>query len=198
MTVPKEIGSASEFGQKLEDLVVARKQCPAGDRNVLLIGYWSLIFDYHKGILCLLTNDFCGSAFALVRPVVEALLRSHVVLMGSDEDVRKIRNDEYTVNFKTVSAQIDTAFGLNGFFDNLLKGARSALHSFTHSGVSQLGRRFEGTDLKPAYSGEEIIEVIRTTTTAVFLVTILVTKHFRFEQEAKTAEELFAEWGKHP
>ncbi len=197
LTVQREIDDASEFGRKLEELVVSRQECPAGVRDVMLIAYWSLILDYHKGILSLLRTGYCGSAFALVRPLVEALIRSHVVLMGSDDDVRKIRDDDYFVNFKTIGGQIDTTFGLDGFFERFLNGALDALHSFTHSGSSQLGRRFEGTDLKPAYSDEEIIEVIRTTTSAVFMTTNLVTKHFKFQHEAKTADELFTAWGKH-
>ncbi|HTD21276.1 MAG TPA: hypothetical protein VK738_01335 [Terriglobales bacterium] len=196
MSIKEEIERAAEFGEKFEELVVARKECPAGDRNMLLIGYWSLIFDCHKGILSLLANEFYGSAFALVRPTLEALVRSHVVLMGSEEDVQRIKKDEYSVNFKTIGAQIDAAFGYGTLLQKLLDAALKALHSFTHSGISQLGRRFEGNDLKLAYFDEEIIEVIRTTTSAVYLVTRLVTMHFKFEEEAKAAEELFLQWGK--
>ncbi len=196
MTVQNEIDRASQLGQKLEDLVVRKGQLACtGDRETLLIAYWALIFDYHKGILALLSNGFCGSAFALVRPVVEALVRSHLVLMCSQEDLRKIQQDEYRVNFETVGAQIDAAFGLEGLLDNLLRGSRTALHSFTHSGVSQLARRFEGNDLKPRYTDGEITEVIGSTTSAVFMVTCLVTKHFKFEDEWKAAQEVFTQYG---
>ncbi len=195
MSVQKEIDSARQLGEQLEDLVVRRGQCPDEDRNILLIGYWALVFDYHKGILALLSNDLCGGAFALVRPVVEALVRSHLVLMGSDEDVRRIREDEYRVNFEKIGPQIDTAFALNGLFENFLNQARTALHSFTHSGVSQLSRRFDGHNLKPHYKDDEIIEVIRCSTSAVWMVTNLVTKHLRFTDEAKRSDELFLEWG---
>ena len=72
-----------------------------------------------------------------------------------------------------------------------------ALHSFTHGGVSQLGRRFVGHNLKSGYSNDEIIEVIWSCTSAAWMVTNLVTKHLHFDDEAKKAEELFVEWGKH-
>ncbi len=196
MNIRQEIDRAANFGEKLEDLVVARKQCTADHRNKLLIGYWSLIFDYNKGILSLVANEFYGSAFALLRPTLEALVRSHVVLMGSDDIVKKIRKDEYMVNFKTIGAHIDAAFGYGTLLQNLLDSVRKALHSFTHSGISQLGRRFDGNDLKLAYSDDEIIEVIRVITTAIYLVTNLVTKSLKFEEEARAAEELFLQWGK--
>ena len=47
-------------------------------------------------------------------------MRSHVVLMGSDEHVREIREDEYRVNFEKIGSQIDTAFRLDGLFTNFL------------------------------------------------------------------------------
>ncbi|HVS73952.1 MAG TPA: hypothetical protein VHE23_00905, partial [Candidatus Acidoferrales bacterium] len=70
-------------------------------------------------------------------------------------------------------------------------------HSFTHAGISQLGRRFQGHDLTPTYDDGEIIEVIRVCTSAVWMVTNLVTKHLGFADEAKKAQELYLEWGKH-
>jgi hypothetical protein len=80
-------------------------------------------------------------------------------------------------------------------FERFLNGARGALHSFTHSGLSQLGRRFSGDDLEAHYADEEIAEVIRTSSTAVFMVTNLITHQFKFEQESERINELFLKWG---
>jgi len=196
--VKEQIQSARTFGEQLEEIVVGKDQFPTGDRNVLLIAYWALLFDYHKGILSLLESEFTGAAFALVRPVVEAVVRAHVILMGSEEDLVRIQKDEYKVNFKEVGAKIDAAFGLDGFMENFLNDVtRSALHSYTHSGLLQLGRRFDGNDVKPNYSDEEIIEVIGVATSAAFMLTNLLTKHFGFETDWENVSELFDECGKH-
>jgi hypothetical protein len=199
MTVQEEIERATVFGQQLEDIIVKKGTITfghAGDRDKLLLAYWSLAFDLDKSILALMRNKYYGGAFALLRPIVEAQVRAHVALMADDATVQRIKNDTYTVNFKTVGAEIDAAFQLKGFFDGFLNGARGALHSFTHSGLSQLGRRFTGNDLQANYGDGEIIEVIKTSSTATWMVTNLVTKHFKFEEEAKTINELFMEWGK--
>lgn len=196
MSVQTELESARHFGAQLEELVVRRGHCPDDDRNILLMAYWALIFDYHKGILSLISNGFCGSAFTLVRPVVEALVRSHVAVKGSTDDVQNLQQDKYRVNFTTVGTWIDTEFGLGDFFTKFLTRTRDALHSYTHAGVSQLARRFNGHDLKPRYEDDETIEVIRTCTSAVWMVTNLVTKHLHFDAESKKAQELFLEWGK--
>ncbi len=63
MSVQTELGSARRFGAQLEELVVRRCQCPDDDRNILLVGYWALILDYHKGI----NTPLCSTVFARLR-----------------------------------------------------------------------------------------------------------------------------------
>jgi hypothetical protein len=147
--------------------------------------------------VCSACYKFFGSAFALVRPIVEATVRAHVVIMGSEEDLRKLREDEYRTNLGTVGKEIDTRFATGDLFEKFLTGARSALHSYTHAGVLQLGRRFSGTDLVANYSDDEIVEVVRTSSSAVFMVNNLVTKYLGFEKEWEQNNKFFEEWGKH-
>ncbi len=105
VNVEKEIDRATEFGQRLEDLMVNKGSVTkgeAGDRDKLLLAHWSLAFDYNKCILPLMRPKFYSGAFALLRPLVEVEVRAHVVLMGSDDDVSEIKNDTYRTNFKTI------------------------------------------------------------------------------------------------
>jgi hypothetical protein len=199
MNIPSEIQRASELGQKFEDMVVARKQVPAGLRERLVLGYWALIFDYHKGVMVLLKQDYPGGAFAMVRVIVEALLRTHLVIMGSDELVEKIRNDSFRMNLTADGSFVDEGFGMEKIFTNFLDNSRVTMHSFTHSGMAQITRRYQGNDLKQSYTEEEIIEVIRMTTAAVSMATMLTTAHFKFNDEWKRTNELFSQWTKqHP
>jgi hypothetical protein len=196
--VETELDRAQLLAERLEDLVVKRGQCPDEDRNILLIGYWALVFDHHKAILNNIRNGWCGSAFALVRPIVESLVRSHVAIKGSQDDLQRLQQDEYRTNLATIGRWIDAEFGTDNLFENFLNDkARKALHSYTHGGVSQLGRRFDGHNLKPSYDDGEIIEVIRVTTSATWMVTNLVTKHLGFAAEAAEAGKLYLEWAKH-
>jgi len=195
--VPKEIASAQKLGEQLEELVVKRGQCPDDERNILLMGYWSLIFDFHKAILSLIPSQLCGSAFALVRPCLEALVRAHVAVKGSTDDIKKLQDDTYVTDFDRIGSWIDKAFGTDDLFTNLLEKAQSALHSFAHAGLSQIGRRFDGHDLEASYDDGEIVEVIRVCTSAVWMVTNLVTIHLGFRPEANKAQALYLEWGKH-
>lgn len=80
-----ESSLSSKFGSKAEELVVAQGQCPTGDRNTPIMAYWSLAFEFHKAILNLIAERLYGAAFALVRPLIEATIRSHLVIFISEE-----------------------------------------------------------------------------------------------------------------
>jgi hypothetical protein len=198
MKIENEIDRATELCQQLEDLVVRRSQFPNGYREQLLSAHWALIFDYDKSILALLRNKYYGGAFALQRPLVEALVRAHIVLCGSEEDVCDVRHDDYRTNFRNVGKEIDKAFNLGNLLDNYLNGMSGVLHSFTHSGLSQLARRFNKGSLDANYTDEEIFWLIHHVTSAVWMVTNLLTKTFKFDAEAKQCEALYMAWAAVP
>lgn len=195
MDVQIELNNARSLCQKLEELVVHRGSCSNDERTVLLMAHWALIFDHYKAILSAVQNAFYGSAFALVRPVVESLVRAHVAVKGSQDDVRRLQSDEYRTNLESIGPWIDREFQTDTLFTKFLnEKARKALHSYTHGGVSQLARRFNGQNLTPRYADGEIVEVIRVSTSAVWMLTNLVTKFLGFGAEATEAERLYLEW----
>lgn len=130
--IEAEINRAARLGMQLEHLVYNKskegKLTAIGKDDDLLMAYWSLVFDLGKGIGCLLHHEFYSAAFALLRPIVEAVVRAGVVLAGTPEDVQKIRKDEFAVKFKKDGAWIDKALGLGTLMDDFLKGNRELLH----------------------------------------------------------------------
>ena len=60
---------------------------------------------------------------------MEALVRACVVLVGTPEEVTRIRQDEFRVNFKTDGARIDKALGTGTLLEDYLKDSRNLLHS---------------------------------------------------------------------
>ncbi len=189
-----EVKRASEVVGRIEKLALAKGRYPIGERNDLLMGYWSLAFEFHRAILCLIVNRFNGAAFALLRPIVETTIRAHLIIFSPDDILKKILDDEYRTNFGTVGKEIDDFFRIDGYFENFLKDTTPALHGYTHVGMHQLGRRFTGTDFMPNYSEDEIIEVVHTSTRAIFMVNNIVTKHLGFEEEWEENTKLFGEW----
>jgi len=112
--------------------------------------------------------------------------------------VIQLKNDTYRFDFSKVGAEIDKALGLDFFAKSLYKAMRDALHSYTHSGSFQIARRFDESAAKSCYSDGAILNVIEGSMTALFMATIVVTKHFGFEHEWRKATELFAEYNKRP
>jgi hypothetical protein len=200
INVEAEINRAALLGQQLEDLVYNKskegKLIVIDKNDDLLMGYWSLIFDYGKGVGCLLHHKFFSPAFALFRPILEALVRTSVVLVGSPDDVLKIRQDEFRVNYKKDGAWIDKALGTGTLLDDFLKGSKELLHSLTHSGTAQLGMRFDGDLVGAGVSDAQIMALLGAASNAAFLITILVAKHFDWGDVADAANRAFLEYGK--
>ncbi|MGA8313511.1 MAG: hypothetical protein WB755_26040 [Terriglobales bacterium] len=110
-TIENQTACTTRFGQELEDLVynVANggRLVVRAKNDDLLLSYWSLVFEYCKGIVCLVAYKFHAPAVALLRPLVDALVRAHIVLIGSEEDVTKIRKDRFKVSYEKDGAKID-------------------------------------------------------------------------------------------
>ena len=202
MAVDREraINQAAILGMRLEHLVYNKAKegklvVVAKDAD-LVMAYWSLIFDLCKGPGCLLHNKFYSPAFALLRPIMEALVRACVVLVGMPEEVTRIRQDDFRVNFKTDGARADEALGTGTLIQRYLEETRGLLHSLTHGGTAQLGMQFDGKDVGVNATDGQVMMLLGACSNASFFMTILVAKHFRLEDVALAANDIFLEYGK--
>jgi hypothetical protein len=193
-TAQNAINRAGSFGQQLEDLIVKSKIKFRSDRDDLLMAYWSLVFDYAKGIHCLLNCKFYSAAAALIRPAFEAATLAGKSLVGSEQDIARIRKGRYKVNYEKDGKEIDDAIGHGEVFEPMLKKNRGVLHSFTHSGTLQLHRRFDGNSIGANFSEKEIAGLAGASFAATFLATILVASHFGLKKELEEANELFMKY----
>ncbi len=193
-----ELQKAADFGQQIENLIINRGRFEVvTHRTPLVMGYWSLTFEIHKAIVCLISSSYFGAAFALLRPIVESTVRTHIAIMCSDVTLHQLRQDKYRTNLATIGKEIDAYFEMGTVLQDFLTQARDGLHSFTHAGLKQLNRRFTGNDLAPNYSDQELVGLIRVATSAIFMVNNIATKHLGFEEGWKRNTHLFAQWGKH-
>jgi hypothetical protein len=192
------INRAGRLGQVFEDLVYSKAKTGRlvvrAKNDDLLLAYWSLIFDYFKGIGCLLHHKYYSSAFALLRPTVEALVRFHIVLIGSEQEVVKIRKDRYKVSYEKDGARIDTALGSTPYFDEFLKKSQHLLHSLTHSGKAQLSKRFDGNAVGENFSDAELSALLDLCSYAAFEVTQLMSVHFELPEEGRAAQQAWIDF----
>jgi hypothetical protein len=127
--------------------------------------------EHHAAITVLIRSGMFGSAFALLRSLVEITFRgAWIATCATDAEIKRFREkDEIDHSFGNMAKAIDVACGINCFHD-LKNRTWDALNSYTHTGILQLGRRFTGHKLIPSYKDEEKIEVIRTGTTMLLLL----------------------------
>ena len=148
-----------------QTILTGLHQAPAqGERIVLVASYLDTVIEHHESIVLLVRNEKYGSAFALLRPVYESVLRAcWVNACATDAQVRDLRSiDEHHKIFPpsaALFAQLDSAYGLNEQLQKL-RDKWEAMCSYTHSGLRQLARRgFRGAR-QHGYSPRAVIEVV--------------------------------------
>jgi hypothetical protein len=194
--VMEALRKANKAGDDMQSLVVDRGQCTMANHTELVLAYWSLAFEIHRGIICLINQGFVGAAFALIRSNVEAVIRAHVAFIGAPEDIALLKQDEYRTNFKKVGIQIDEFFKTDTLMQDFLDRSRDLLHSFTHAGTYQLNRRYFNGELNPTFSDGEVIGLLNVSTSAVFLANNALTKHLALEEQWVQNNEIYCAWSK--
>jgi hypothetical protein len=170
----------SDVGQELkraEDTVLEIKRTlnplkfSDDEWSTVVVAFIDQAIEQHAAIVLLMRSDLCGSAFALLRSVVEILVRGvWITACATDAEVARFReNDEIKLAFDDMAKAIDVTCGVD-YFHDLKVRSWAALNSYAHTGILQLGRRFTGDQLRPSYKDGEKIEVIRTSTTAILLL----------------------------
>jgi hypothetical protein len=193
--IPEEIKRADALSVQLLRLIQGKQITTISNRDDLLVAYWSIVVEHNRGILCLLREECRGTALALWRPLLESLVRTCVSLIGSEDEVKKIRTDRYKMNFIRAEWQVAQALKVDpSEFSGYFRGAEKTLHSLTHGGIRQLHGRFDGAILAPRYPNEPICQLVRSGTISVFITTMLVLRHFKLDGDARFAEQLWEEY----
>jgi uncharacterized protein DUF6988 len=158
--------------------------------STVVIGFIAQAIEHHEAILLLIRSGLVGSAFALVRSLIEILVRGvWITTCATELQVKKFREqDKLDLSFAEMSDTIDNTCGIDFFHDFKVRSWK-ALNSYTHTGILQLGRRFSGHKVEPSYTDGEQTEVIRTSTTSILLlVRPFLVRHGR--KEAAAIDEL--------
>jgi len=173
------------------------QQFPDDLRTVILAGTVDQLIEHHASILLLIRSEKTGSAFALTRSVVEGMYRGlWVNFCATDRQIAKFeKDDELPLTMQGMADAIDDRYHGEGFFDDLKKRSWKAMCSYAHTGMLQLGRRFTGHELKPAYSEGEIYEVTTTITTAILTLTSKFLAVHNLADASKEAERLIESYG---
>jgi len=194
------INRGAEIRSRLRELL-SRHEYPL-DKNLdtkttFLTGYVDIALEHHEAIELLIKTKLFGSAFALVRPLIETMLRalwinalatpSQIEGAGQDKDIFPAMSQMLT--------EIDQTYATGTLFQSFKGSNWKAMCSYAHSGARQVARRFTDGEVKPSYSDGAILEVLNVTNTAVILLTIAFFKSIGCQREADETERMILEYG---
>jgi hypothetical protein len=194
------VAHASKLSEKVQCLISnGRQHVTKTHRDTLALAYWTILFEYHHGILTLVQNHNPTSAFALLRIFEEAFLKLFLVVCGTDKQVQAIWGGTYGTDFAAVGAQIDEKLGKEPLFGPKYKSQIKALHGFTHSGfeqlVKQLAEQPDGTsDIAPNYTDKEVRHLVIETMPIIFLAGAFLTEFLDYAEENKTVVAMFNDY----
>ena len=124
----------------------------------LVTGLFVLAAEHHGAILYLLrTGQYDGSAFALMRPLIDACYRAHwVYACAKPKTLERIAaGEDCYPPPRNMAEEVEKKIDTGGFFLSIIPKI-DLLHSYTHGGYEQLVRRFATNgDVKPDYTDDE-------------------------------------------
>jgi hypothetical protein len=168
--VEKELKSAEAVILEIKKNLNGNKYTDE-EYSTVVVGFIAQGIEHHEALVLLTRSSLTGSAFALVRSVVEGLVRGvWFTACATQAQVMRFRTeDKIDPTFGEMSDAIDATCGID-FFHDFKDRSWKALNSYTHTGILQIGRRFTGHDLVPSYKDGEITEMIRVSTTCILLL----------------------------
>jgi hypothetical protein len=136
-----------------------------------------LCLEHHVGIVHLVTGRMNGSAFALIRPQFEALVRAlWLCFCASAEEIQSfVDTDHLPLNFGQLVEAIEKHddFG-SKVLSGVKKAAWKAMHGYTHGGMHQIARRIKDSSIEPSYDPQEIIEVLKVSGTFALMALLQI------------------------
>jgi len=167
-----------------------------------LLAYVDLTLEHYAAIWLLRERELFGSAFALVRPLYDIMLRAlWIGAKATDEQVEQASRDELNWRRIELFDEIKEAyFGQQALKDAELaqladeffqeqRNLMKVLHSYTHPGVRQLGRRFTGYQVKPKFSEADIAQGLNLANNALMC---LMQGFFVIMQAKRESDEIRA------
>jgi hypothetical protein len=137
-------------------------EVPSDLRFRLAGGCLDMALEHHKAVILLVSRALYGSAFSIMRLMLEAYVRGvWLHQCGSDDDLKTFVEERFGRTFATLVNDVEK---LESFSDGVLSAAKrqswNIMCSFTHTGIRQVVRRNKDTTLEPDYDEVELLEAL--------------------------------------
>lgn len=182
--------------------MLERHQYSTTTKSVMLLAYVDLALEHHAAIWLLRERELIGSAFALVRPLYDIMFRAlWIGAKATDEQVDQASRDELDWRRIKLFNEIKEAYfsqqalkdaelvqAADKFFQDM-RNLMKILHSYTHPGARQLGRRFTAYQVKPNYNEAAIAQGLKLANDALMF---LMQGFFAIMQAKRESDEIRA------
>lgn len=147
-----------------DDLLANIKVQPSA-QVVIALASFHQVFEHHIAIITLLKSNYSGSAFTLLRPIWEGLLRGLWLLhVATDDQIDVVLKRDEFPGRKHMQDAISAAhekFGGAGLARIVGDKTWDAMCSYAHGGTRPLLRRISADAITPVYTDEEKSELLR-------------------------------------
>ena len=157
--------------QKSEELVdwinnkIRNLGLPSGRHARFSASCFDIVHEHHRSIVLLVANRLYGSAFALVRPAYETLVRGLWIWQcATEEQIQKIIDkDDIGLSLSELLSDIEEKEEpkyLGQVVNEVKKRHWRSFNSLTHTGFHQIARRNTQEHIEPSYDENEIEDII--------------------------------------
>ena len=137
-----------------------------GKRKKVVAGFLSLSMQHHCSISLLVENKLYSSAFALLRPLFDAVYRgTWISLVATDDEIDNFstnKNFKFKHTYK-LAKDIDKKINSTTFHD-VYEQNSPLLHGMTHGGIEQIGRQFDkdGDTIQTTFDNEALFALLNS------------------------------------
>jgi hypothetical protein len=130
-------------------------------RRRLSVTLHHLSIEHHSAIHTLVDLHVWGSAFALIRPQLEAYVRGMWYgACATDRDIAKFFKDVDPPPFKKLAEQLEAVGAVDGTLLQLHKQSWKQLCGFTHGGLIQVRNRNTRDDIVSRYELKDVTGLV--------------------------------------
>ena len=170
---PDEVNATLNSAKELHRWIAERQdnlEIPNQLKSLLPGLLFDLSIEHHVGVISLIDGHVNGSAFALLRGAMEAMVRgAWIQQCATDDDIKRFYEQDKLPDGLTFGDMVDAIEKHADFPDQLLSTLKhnswKAMNSHTHAGMLPISRRIKGNSIEPNFEPEELIEVLKATGT---------------------------------
>lgn len=169
-------------------------------RERLAGGCLSTALEHQKAVLLLIAQKLYGSAFALIRILIETYIRGvWLHRCATENDLSEIEKGRDIGKAGDLISVVEKLEGFEeGVFSEMKRTSWGAMNDYTHTGIRQIVRQNTENTIESNYDEKEVLEALKFASGVGWLVAIAICGLARNEMIANAilekAKELARDW----